>query len=255
MKRIKRIAIMAIMFVYIFCISTSFVGCEIGLRLYETEYFIYTVTYENPRVGILGLTDKGKEQEYLVIPETIDGKKVTFISCDGDDVKKIKEKYGDMKYSCLQSENVKKVFVIPEIKVYNGSFFKCATHLEGVFYISNETKIQENINHYDYYYTEKNKMVDYGVRMHKANVSYCYNYENAPNNGYYWIDNYAYGEKIEYIPESPIRDGYTFDGWYKEPECINVWNFEVDILPQAEYGEEGYEVYQETKLYAKWIKK
>jgi uncharacterized repeat protein (TIGR02543 family) len=26
-------------------------------------------------------------------------------------------------------------------------------------------------------------------------------------------------------PADPIRTGYTFDGWYTEPECINVWDF------------------------------
>ena len=44
-----------------------------------------------------------------------------------------------------------------------------------------------------------------------------------------------------------------FDGWYKEAECINVWNFETDTLPDAQYDEEGEEIYQETKLYAKWM--
>ena len=86
-----------------------------------------------------------------------------------------------------------------------------------------------------------------------ANVSYYYNYENSPNEGYYWIDNYEYGEAIEYIPAHPIREGYRFGGWYKESECINVWNFEVDTLPEIQYNEEGIRIYQETKLYAKWI--
>lgn len=26
----------------------------------------------------------------------------------------------------------------------------------------------------------------------------------------------------------PTREGYTFDGWYKEVDCINVWNFTID---------------------------
>ena len=69
---------------------------------------------------------------------------------------------------------------------------------------------------------------------------------------YYWIDNY--GEKIEYIPENPIREGYKFEGWYKESDCINKWDFETDALPQARVDDQGQEIYQETKLYAKWIK-
>ena len=63
-----------------------------------------------------------------------------------------------------------------------------------------------------------------------------------------------YGEKIENTPYEPMREGYTFGGWYKEAECINVWNFEQDTLPETLYNENNEEVYQETKLYAKWIK-
>ena len=88
-----------------------------------------------------------------------------------------------------------------------------------------------------------------------SNVSYFYNYEQSPNDGYYWIDNYDYGEKIEYIPEQPLRVGHTFDGWYKESECVNAWNFETDTLPKAQKTEDGEDFYAETKLYAKWIKK
>ena len=65
---------------------------------------------------------------------------------------------------------------------------------------------------------------------------------------------WKYGEKIEYIPEQPLRDGYTFDGWYKESECVNIWDFETDALPESQVDDKGQEIYQETKLYAKWIK-
>lgn len=27
-------------------------------------------------------------------------------------------------------------------------------------------------------------------------------------------------------PPNPTKEGYIFDGWYKEPECVNEWNFE-----------------------------
>lgn len=41
-------------------------------------------------------------------------------------------------------------------------------------------------------------------------------------------------------PTPPIRLGYKFDGWYKEAECINPWNFTTD------------KVSHDTTLYAKW---
>jgi len=103
-----------------------------------------------------------------------------------------------------------------------------------------------------------------------ANVSYYYNYENAPNGGFYWIDDYSNeywiddfnGEIIKYPPENPTREGYEFMGWYKEAECTNKWNFDVDIVPVKSYGvdspdwnalRENYK-YNETALYAKWNK-
>ena len=70
------------------------------------------------------------------------------------------------------------------------------------------------------------------------------------------MDDCEYGSKIEYVPEDPAREGYTFGGWYKDPECINAWNFEMDTLPaeKTEINENGEEeeIYQETRLYAKW---
>ncbi len=88
----------------------------------------------------------------------------------------------------------------------------------------------------------------------KANTSYMFNYVDAPNDGYFFIQDYEYGEKIEETPYIPLREGYVFGGWYKEAACINKWNFEKDTLPQTLYNENGEEIYQEIKLYAKWIK-
>ncbi len=79
-----------------------------------------------------------------------------------------------------------------------------------------------------------------------------YNYEGADNEGYYWSDNFDYGTKVTYVPENPMREGYIFGGWYKEAECLNAWNFDIDTLPKAELNEEGEELYRETQLYAKW---
>lgn len=42
-------------------------------------------------------------------------------------------------------------------------------------------------------------------------------------------------------PTAPYRLGYIFNGWYKEAECINLWNFDSDIVSAN------------TTLYAKWV--
>ena len=87
-----------------------------------------------------------------------------------------------------------------------------------------------------------------------ANTSYLFNYDKAPNDGYFFINEFEYGGKIENTPYEPIREGYTFGGWYKESACTNEWNFDEDKLPKAEYDEDGNLQFVETKLYAKWIK-
>ena len=93
------------------------------------------------------------------------------------------------------------------------------------------------------------------VSFKKLNVSYLFNYEGEPNAGYFFARGFEAGGKIENTPYEPMRDGYTFGGWYKEAECINEWDFDEDKLPEAEYDEEGNVKLVETKLYAKWIKK
>lgn len=88
-----------------------------------------------------------------------------------------------------------------------------------------------------------------------ANTIYKFNYEGAPNEGYFFINEYEAGGKIEKTPYEPQRDGYEFAGWYKEPECRNKWDFEKDVLPNIEYDEDGGEIFKETALYAGWNKK
>ena len=41
-------------------------------------------------------------------------------------------------------------------------------------------------------------------------------------------------------PESPVREGFVFEGWYKDPECKVKWDFRKDIPTE------------EITLYAKW---
>ena len=88
-----------------------------------------------------------------------------------------------------------------------------------------------------------------------ANTAYFFNYEEAPNEGYFFINNFEYGGLIEDTPYKPIREGYTFAGWYKESECVNKWDFEKDRLHEEKYDEEGNFVFEELGLYAKWTKK
>ena len=51
----------------------------------------------------------------------------------------------------------------------------------------------------------------------------------------------SYGDKLT-KPEDPVKDGYTFAGWYKDSACTQGWDFETSIPG-------------DMTLYAKWTTK
>ena len=85
-----------------------------------------------------------------------------------------------------------------------------------------------------------------------ANISYFFNYEDNPNEGYFFVDIIEETGKLTKPPYDPKREGYTFDGWYSDKECTTVWNFENDIVT-IEFDENGERIYEEIGLYAKWV--
>ena len=216
------------------------------------EWGNFLVSFYNERTTayITGLTEKGQQQKYIVIPKEIDGIPVVAIG-----TKPLLTLFGGLGRVQLRSDVLEKIFVLSHVGIASGTFEYCPNlskalsvfggHIEGlewgtITYIPNDIYLQDT---------------DTGYK--RANVSYLFNYDNAENYGYYLIDDYDYGEKIEFIPPDPDRENYTFGGWYKEPECINKWDFVTDTLPEEkiEINENGEEdvVYQETKLYAKWV--
>lgn len=84
------------------------------------------------------------------------------------------------------------------------------------------------------------------MKVHMANTAYMFNYDGAPNDNYFFINNFESGGLIEDSPYYPERTGYTFGGWYKEAECLNKWDFSADTLDSEAL---------ETRLYAKWTVK
>lgn len=213
-------------------------------------------------IRMQGLTEQGQQKKYVIVPSEIDGINVRELNYCG----------GAWYYEGnLYSEQLEKIYLPYGIKVYNLAFNSCKKLKDLIlFHIPDDT---ENIK---YYYGTQNTYIssslydeekfgfsnlfetyphsgwDYDVKF--ANVSFMYNFDGSPYSGYYWIDDLDYGTRIEYVPENPERENYTFGGWYKESECVNEWNFETDTLPEQVLTDDGEQLYQETKLYAKWIK-
>lgn len=252
MKKLKKIFILSLVLIQIALSSICFSGCVSKIQFYQNEYFIYSKgEVDNKEViEIYGLTDLGKEQKYLVIPKTIDGIPVFSIGCRFGIHKTVDREYGEG-HSNFQSDIIEKIFIAEGITILSPAFmssyincFDNCPNLKKVFYLCS-TKCSCSCNH-------TQKTYDCYFAGYTANVSYLYNYDNAPNNNYYWIDSY-YNTVIEYIPQNPVRDGYVFDGWYKEAECLTPWNFDTDVV-SLQYDENGIYNYNETRLYAKWIK-
>ena len=78
-----------------------------------------------------------------------------------------------------------------------------------------------------------------GITGDIANLTYIVDDE------VYWIDDYEDGEYIVF-PEEPQKEGYVFDGWYKEPEGLTEWNEGKDKYSKSEDR-------KTVSLYAKWV--
>lgn len=206
-------------------------------------------------IRIINLSEEGKTKEILIVPEYIEGIKVECIgTCylfnsywDTQNLKRVYIPFyvNDLEHDVFyhHCDNLEKVFMLTHERDGGEEFFE-----DTPLYITGKNYDPEvNVTNV---YRNKN---GYGCDCYFAKVSYMYNYEGSKLDGYYWIDDYSYGEKIEYIPDNPVREGYTFKGWYKEPECINEWNFDIDTLPEIKWSDGGEVMYQETKLYAKWV--
>jgi uncharacterized repeat protein (TIGR02543 family) len=73
-----------------------------------------------------------------------------------------------------------------------------------------------------------------------SNIYYTLSFDSNEGTA---VPNQQVGNNSSALKPSPTRTGYTFAGWYKEPECINEWDFTNDRLTEN------------TTLYAKWTDK
>ena len=249
-KRILKILLSTILMATTLMLS----ACSGCARNEEWGYFTVKFYDDRETAYITGLTELGKQQRFLVIPEEVDGVKVSTIG-----ERPLLQMWSSIGSADICSEKLEKVYFPTSVYIVAGSFRNSQNFTKALI-ITNEDVNGLDESWITRYYSNKNYLsfsAHSQVYNCRANVSYFYNYEIEENYGYYWNDDWDYGSKIEFIPPEPKRDGYTFGGWYKEPECINEWDFETDVLPEerTEINEEGEEevVYQETKLYAKWV--
>ena len=205
-------------------------------------------------LNLKNLSEEGKKKKYIVVPDELDGRKVYMLG--------YKNAIFSSGRSNWESSNLEKIYINNENIFFKNTLFENCISLKKIILVKNDAARSKYIRllHATTYFTshiyynslggDANLPMDL-IDGSVANVSYYYNYEESPNNGYYWIDDVEDGELIEFIPEEPTREGYKFEGWYKEEDCINKWEFEKDRVIKAD----NKEPYYENKLFAKWAKK
>ncbi|MCL2062580.1 MAG: InlB B-repeat-containing protein [Firmicutes bacterium] len=242
MKKIKKIGfiIFAILLLGgILSFSACFNGCSTDSES-ESGFFKYRI--EDDGVRITDLTAKGYEQEILIVPTTINGKPV---------VKLLTLSVG-FSGAYIRDTQLRKVYIQHNVRDSN-YFFTHQKNLEKIIVLSYE----DGDSSEDYLscgkaYVRKEEVKPFLPPIYSANISFKYNYEFAPRNGYHWIDDLDYGSKIVTVPENPVRAGYSFLGWYKDTDCTEKWDFAKDTTVEAIVDLDGKPVYQETVLYAGW---
>jgi len=252
-----------IVLIFLIMIMSILTSCthydDYQLSEYEDDYFVYAVETDDYGVKaayIVDLTDLGKQQTHLIVPKYYNDYEVHGFGY----VLKVGF-MNDEEYTNLNYDTLEKVYVNFEANSDHWIGQYAYARLENAFlvkwYDSKNVEIQVKKGYiigYNIYSDYQSNYSDSNNIYKIANVSYMYNFDNADNNGYYWVDSFNQSI-IDYIPPEPTRDGYQFDGWYKDPTCTISWDFANDIV-----GEEllltsasQYSSYEGIYLYAKWI--
>ena len=291
-RLLAKITCFIILIINIFGICLLQTGCE-GLEYEQITIgdYVYAINKEINAYLIVDLSAEGKQKETIVLPNTVNQKNIGFGGWGGgfSGYKLVRSKFitsnmkkllienltnKDYKYfyneisdffSRIQYED-KNNYSIEFKLVINFFDFQyiatTGTHYNNINYMRMELyneKIYERIDYLRTIYGEELDFENKIYHLRPANVEFHWNYENSPQEDYYWIDDIENGELIEEIPPIPEREGYTFGGWYTEKECINEFSFSTPISKMDIDWEELLNSRQQvpdeyvTSLYAKWI--
>lgn len=219
---LKRIFVIGLTFIVV----SGLTSCVHRIETFSTDFFVFELNHREKHATAIKLTDLGKEQEVLAIPPSVENYPVRYIG--------VQPILGD-RLGALMLTDVQKKIYLP-LSLNNRVGIIEASMMDAVLNISSpsEDLINSIKRFYEadlYYLTESTKL----------NTFFMLNFDSSENEGYYWMD-YINGSNPYIIPSNPVREGYTFDGWYYEEECSSLWNNEV---PESES--------ESLILYAKWL--
>jgi uncharacterized repeat protein (TIGR02543 family) len=226
----------------------SLIGCTHNENTFYTDYFYCMYNDDKTEVTILELTDKGQEQEVLIIPENINGLPIKQLGGTTSGYP-----YQNRHY--LKSDKLKKIYVsnnatdlnYQSLLRYSQISDIIVTNLDKGGNLSILSDIDDSHNIYfskEYIesdYLKKINMESYSKYAKIANIEFYLNCDEVEKP--FFVDNY--NELSLYIlPEIPEKEGYVFNDWYLEKDCINKWN---GNYPQSQE--------ERLNLYAKWVEK
>lgn len=199
--------ILSLILSFIFLIGIAgCAGCITESRLpeYDGKYFRYAVRSEKreKKGYLVGLTELGMEQTELILPQEIDGVPIVGIGYMRNNA------FWDGPVGSLRSENLEKLYIpfsLQDWDIQNGCIYCKNCYNVRLYdmrygfgnkgsitsYNVYEQLMNGSLEHYTLYYSADNMLL--------ANVSYMYNFENAENEGYYWVDSYD-NSLITFIP-------------------------------------------------------
>ena len=246
------------LFLLLAVVVLSFCGCDdewypgINRSISEHDGVQYQLWHGEYRV--YRLTEEAQKREVIYIPDEINGYPVTTLG--------ISTVYSASFRGSLYGEGVKRIYFPWSIEETVAQF----VFFENTYVISSSAERTMDKSTFENIYVIPNYAYNNGISIHKviidastkdniipANISFLFNYDNPPNKNYFFVDLIEETGKLTKPPYNPKREGYTFAGWYKEPDCINAWDFDTDVVT-IEFDEEGNRIYEEICLYAKWIK-
>lgn len=217
---------------------------KIGARSYGD--FLYKIDSDTNTVYLMGFTKEGEKKDVIVVPTTIENRRVTKIGYEQPRI------FGSPVYKGSFNGSYSKIYIHSQIESiiqeYEGHIIYSSNnnynvYMGGVIHTSIHSKM------YFPFETLKENPTD--KDLYNVGFSNLVYYLNDGTNNTFFSDDID-GTKVEVIPPTPYNPGYTFTGWYKEPECINLFDFDNEILPKKQYDSEGFVIRSETKLYAGW---
>lgn len=270
LMRRKIIAIITLLCATVLCLSGCFANPEKYLPVSESGYFKYAIgtsSLGTQEAYLTGFTELGEEQTHIIIPSEIDGIPIVNFGYERSismwkhqTVCDFKSDKTERLYVPFNTDRIWRNDAYPSYTCHNCSLVLWKDLGIGRYPCKNVIMGYELF--LDYLDECKNTEYLYGYQGSSiynllANVSFMYNYDNAEDDGYYWVDSYDNG-LIKFIPPEPAREGYTFGGWFIEPECITPWDFGKDKTKaeiEIKFKDiESYNIGDITFLYAKWIK-